>query len=74
MKRGTITKVATILLGLVLLLASTGCNRLLYATNAVSTATGWLFGGLATASNAEYQCYQNGVLIDCADLPSDLGQ
>lgn len=26
------------------------------------------------AATLERQCYQNGVLIDCADLPADLGQ
>lgn len=57
-----------------LLTASTGCNKTLVGTHAASTVVGWLLGNAFGTGNVERQCFQNGVLIDCADLPADLGQ
>lgn len=73
MKRG-IVKFGNVLVAATLLIATAGCNEFFIFSNAASVVTGWLLGGQAAANNVERQCYQNGVLIDCADLPADLGQ
>ena len=67
-------RVGIVLAAGAMVLAATGCNKLLYGTNSISIATGWLLGSAFTAGNVERVCYENGVLIDCADLPADLGQ
>ncbi len=74
MNRGTIVKLGTVLVAIALLAATAGCDRILWGSSAASAFTGWLLGSTATAGNVERQCYQNGVLIDCAELPADLAQ
>lgn len=74
MKREFVARLAVLLLVVVFLLPSVGCNRVLLGTNTVSVVAGWLLGSVATSSSVERLCYQNGELIDCADLPADLGQ
>lgn len=74
MKRRALVKLGPSLLDAAPLIASTDCSRLLYGTNAASAAAGWLLRSASTAGNIERLCYQNGVLIDCADLAADLGQ
>lgn len=74
MKRGIAAQVGIIVTVVALGALSTGCNRLLYGTNALSGITGWLLGSVVTATNTDRVCYENGVVIDCASLPADLGQ
>lgn len=74
MKHKTSAKLGIILIMIAFTIAGTGCDRLFWGSNALSSATGWLFGSIWTAANLETQCYQNGVRIDCADLPADLGK
>ena len=74
MRLKTFARIGTVLIVLVVLISTSGCNRLLLGTNAVSFVGGWMFGNAFGASNVERLCYENGVLIDCADLPDDLGQ
>jgi hypothetical protein len=71
MKRAYVAKLGTIVMIAGLCAASVGCNRLLWSTNAVSAAVSWLLGS-AASGNVTTQCYQNGVLIDCSELPADL--
>lgn len=73
MKRG-IVKCGSVLVAAALLVTTTGCSEFFIFSNAASMVTGWLLGSQAAAGNVERQCYQNGVLIDCADLPADLDQ
>ncbi|MGD8452286.1 MAG: hypothetical protein PVJ57_10750 [Phycisphaerae bacterium] len=73
MRRGTLLRVGGIVVAGALFIGGTGCRELLIGTNIASVATGWLLGNLTTSGNVERVCYQNGVLIDCADLPEDLG-
>ncbi len=74
MKRQTVAKLGTILILIALMVTTTGCNQLLWGTNTVSAVAGWLVGSYLNTGGTERLCYQNGVLIDCADLPADLGQ
>ncbi|MBN2447965.1 MAG: hypothetical protein JXO22_14635 [Phycisphaerae bacterium] len=74
MKRGCVSKLGVVLLAVVLLVAGTGCDSILLASHSASFAAGWLVGNLTAATTVERQCYENGVLIDCANLPADLGQ
>ena len=74
MKTRFITRVGILALLSALLVPSLGCNLRLWGSNTGSLITGWLLGSVANASGAEHLCYENGVLIDCADLPADLGE
>jgi len=40
----------------------------------MSFGVGWLPRDLTVPSTVERGCYPNGVLVDCANLPDNLGQ
>lgn len=62
-----------VLMLLVGVLATTvGCDR--WALNsAASFSLGWIAQGLQPTSTVQ-QCFENGVLIDCSELPENLGE
>jgi hypothetical protein len=70
MKRKCVS-IATVLVLAALLFSSSGCAEVLWAANVVSLATGWLTRGLVPPM-AEFTCYRNGVLVNCADVPAEL--
>lgn len=74
MKSGFAFRVTVMLLATVLISTSTGCIKWLSFSDLVSFGAGWVLRDVTMPSNVERQCYQNGVLIDCADLPTELGQ
>lgn len=74
MKRDMMRKVATLLIGAALLAGTAGCERILLGGQVVSFIAGWALGGATTPTTVERECYQNGVQIDCADLPANIGQ
>ena len=66
-------KIGAIAVAAGLLLASTGCNKKLTLNNGFYFVSGLLIGNVFTPTSTEQTCYENGVLVDCADLPEDLG-
>ena len=74
MKRGTGIRVAVLLAAMFLFGSSTGCTRWLLGPHLASFGAGWLLRDAATTTTTERVCYHNGVLVDCSELPSDLGQ
>jgi hypothetical protein len=74
MKRGFGLRVAVLVLVGVLLGTNTGCLEWLAVTNVVSFSAGWLLRDLTIPTTVQRECYQNGVLVDCATLPDNLGQ
>jgi hypothetical protein len=71
MTRRTSTKIATLLVTVILLTGATGCVELWVASNTTSFVAGWLARGLVDATSGT-TCYRNGELIDCAELPADV--
>lgn len=74
MKRTLPARLGVVLVAITLLAATAGCIPLRLGPNTASFLTGWVLGGAATALTVDRQCYQNGVLIDCATLPANLGE
>ena len=74
MKRGYFSRLGVVLMAAVLLTIGSGCDSVLLASHGVSFAAGWLVGNMTAPTTVERQCYQDGVLIDCANLPANLGQ
>ncbi len=56
-----------------LLSMSAGCNWTLLATNVASFAFGADAASHFTSVTTEYQCFRNGVQIDCGSLPPVAG-
>lgn len=52
-----------------LAILSTGCERW---QGAVAAGIGWIAGAASVPTRTETTCFQNGVPIDCADLPSSV--
>ncbi len=74
MRRSKVIHIGAVIAAAGLFLASTGCTKLLYLSTGTSFVSGLLLGNNLTLTSVEQTCYQNGVLINCADLPEDLGQ
>jgi hypothetical protein len=73
MKHGIGVRLTVCLVAAVLLGASTGCTPWLVVSNLVSLGSGWLLRDLTLTTATETQCYRNGVLVDCAELPVQSG-
>jgi hypothetical protein len=69
MKHGTGLRLTVGIVAAVLLGASTGCTPWLMVSNLVSLGGGWLLHDLTTTTTTETQCYRNGALVDCSELP-----
>jgi hypothetical protein len=69
MTRGARRVVVTGFVGLALL--AVGCRPWTVTTSA-GIGLGWLLGYNVAQTQTGTQCFQNGVQIDCADLPADL--
>lgn len=74
MNRGFAFRIVGALLGLGLVATSTGCTEWLAISHVGSLSAGWLLRDVTMPTTVERECYENGVLVDCADLPADLGQ
>lgn len=74
MKRNLGFRVAVVLLFGVLLGTSTGCFEWLAVSNAVSFGAGWLLRDVTIPTTVQRECYQNGVLVDCATLPDGIAR
>ena len=70
MKPAAVMRVVIVLLLLASLGLSTGC--LAFLDPAVSFTAGWDLGALSFSGHAQTACYQNGVQVDCATLPTSL--
>ncbi len=64
----------TLLAAGLLLGASTGCTPWALVSNLASLGVGWALRDVTATTTTERQCYHNGVPVDCAELPSDLGE
>ncbi len=60
----------SVLVGAMLALLMTGgCARELVATYAATFGAGWILGSQTAPTTSQTQCFRNGELIDCAELP-----
>lgn len=74
MKNRYATCFAALLISILSLGVTTGCSEGIRAVSSVSFGLGWFIRNITASSTTEEVCYQNGVLIDCSELPEDLGQ
>ncbi len=49
--------------------AAVGCDLPTSASQSLSFALGALFASQFQTTSVEYQCFRNGVQIDCSELP-----
>ena len=80
MKNRSAAIFAVVLLMIGFLGITTGCNEKLALSNGITLVNqaafgiGWALGSINAPTTTERLCYQNGVQIDCADLPEEFGQ
>ncbi len=72
MRRNFFVRAVVLTLAAATVGASTGCHERIAAANLITLGAGWLLRDVTLTSSVERACYQNGVLIDCADLPEGL--
>ena len=73
MRRGSIARTIALAVAAITIGASVGCHERILAANLLTMGAGWLLRDVTLTTTIERECYENGVLIDCADLPEDLG-
>lgn len=74
MQRRVTTCLVATLMAVALLGTTTGCKEWLLGSHLASFGAGWALRDLTMPTTTETLCYRSGVLIDCADLPADLGE
>ena len=62
-------RILVLIVGLMLLVCGTGCDRVARLINVASFSAGWLVGQLTVPTTTETVCYRNGELIDCSEVP-----
>jgi hypothetical protein len=72
MKRKTRTRLATCLVIAAPVAIVTGCVPYDLCSHGASFSLGWLLREWTMPTTTETQCYHNGVLTDCSELPSEL--
>ena len=74
MRHSHTLKIGAVLLAAGLLVASTGCTKKFELVNGISFFSGLMVGINFAPTTVEQTCYENGVLVDCSELPENLGQ
>lgn len=74
MRYGLRTRAVLLVMLAALGVTGVGCVEWLAASNLYSFVAGWELRGLTLPVTTERQCFQNGVEVDCATLPANLGQ
>ena len=64
-------RIVAVALASALLIGLAGCGLLL-TSNAASFTAGYLLGSATVNTQPQTTCYQNGVVIDCANVPAEL--
>lgn len=69
MRRGLGIRSVAFLLAAGLVAMSSGCAEWLALSSFVSFGAGWLVRDATIQTHVIRECYQNGVQVDCDDLP-----